>query len=211
MLVLHYTDMPAQAAIDHLCNPESKVSAHYLIDRAGSVYSMVDECDRAWHAGVSCWRGHTNINHRSIGIELENPGHKGGYIAYTDVQMQALVALAKTIQFRYNIPNHNIVGHSDIAPARKQDPGELFDWSMLATHGLGIWPHMQMSCNDIVDSKPVMCRKLAAFGYQITEDMDAEQVKSVVVAFQRHFRPHLVNGGWDAECATLLASLLRLI
>lgn len=140
MLVLHYTGMKsAAAAMDKLINPTSKVSAHYVVDLEGQIFQLVDESMRAWHAGKSYWRGNTNINQRSIGIEIVNPGHEFGYVAFPEVQMQSVMKLCKDILSRHDIPAQNIVGHSDIAPTRKQDPGELFDWAWLAREGIGHW------------------------------------------------------------------------
>ena len=142
MIVLHYTGMKtAQEALHRLRDPEAKVSAHYVIDEDGTIYQLVDEAKRAWHAGVSHWRGVDNVNHNSIGIEIVNPGHEWGYREFTQAQYAALIPLCQQIKARYNIPDENIVGHEDVAPNRKQDPGELFDWKLLADNGLGIWPH----------------------------------------------------------------------
>ncbi|MGY8992341.1 MAG: N-acetylmuramoyl-L-alanine amidase, partial [Rhodospirillales bacterium] len=140
MLVLHYTGMKsASDALDRLCDPAAKVSAHYLVNMNGSVSALVDEEKRAWHAGVSFWRGHTDVNARSIGIELVNPGHEFGYVPFPEKQMAALIKLAKDILKRHAIEARNVVGHSDIAPRRKMDPGELFDWPRLAAAGIGLW------------------------------------------------------------------------
>jgi len=129
MIVLHYTDMvSAHDALVHLCKPESKVSAHYLVDETGEIFQLVDEERRAWHAGESFWRGHSNINSRSIGIEIANPGHTNGYRAFPELQMQSVIELCHGIIARYAIPARNVVGHSDVAFLRKTDPGELFDW-----------------------------------------------------------------------------------
>src|SRR5215468_7605155 len=141
MLVLHYTGMQsAKVALDRLCDPVAKVSAHYSIDEDGTVYSHVPEARRAWHAGVSFWAGATDINARSIGIELVNPGHTCGYRPFPEAQMRALEELARSILARHSIPAHRVLGHSDVAPARKIDPGELFDWRRLARAGIGLWP-----------------------------------------------------------------------
>jgi N-acetylmuramoyl-L-alanine amidase len=141
MLVLHYTGMKTAAeALERLCDPTAKVSAHYVVDEDGSIIQLVDEASRAWHAGVSSWRGHTNINQRSIGIEIVNPGHVFGYRTFPAAQMKSVVELCTQILARHAIPARNVVGHSDVAPARKQDPGELFDWALLAKHGIGLWP-----------------------------------------------------------------------
>lgn len=145
MIVLHYTGMKtAEEALERLCDFEAQVSAHYLIDEDGTVYQMVDEEKRAWHAGVSSWNGVENVNHNSIGIELVNPGHEWGYREFTQAQYDALIPLCQAIKARYNIPDENIVGHEDVAPTRKQDPGELFDWELLAKNGLGNWPRPKL-------------------------------------------------------------------
>ena len=142
MLVLHYTGMPtAEDAIVRLCDTNARVSAHYVVDEDGLVFQLVEEQYRAWHAGVSGWRGNTNINARSIGIEIVNPGHEFGYRPFPAVQMQAVTALCKAVLGRHSIPARNVVGHSDIAPERKEDPGELFDWVRLAREGIGLWPN----------------------------------------------------------------------
>ncbi|TAL07812.1 MAG: N-acetylmuramoyl-L-alanine amidase, partial [Nitrospirae bacterium] len=141
MLVLHYTGMKTLgAALERLCDPKARVSAHYLIARDGTVYRLVAENRRAWHAGVSRWAGERDVNGRSIGIELENPGHEFGYRAFPQKQMRALIALARGIVRRRKIPQHRVLGHSDVAPQRKIDPGEKFPWRALAGAGIGYWP-----------------------------------------------------------------------
>jgi N-acetylmuramoyl-L-alanine amidase len=141
MLVLHYTGMTSGgAALARLCDPAARVSAHYTIDEDGTVYAMVPEARRAWHAGVSRWAGARDINARSIGIELVNPGHEFGYRAFGDAQIAALVALGQGILQRHAIASWRVLGHSDVAPARKDDPGELFPWQRLAEAGIGLWP-----------------------------------------------------------------------
>ncbi len=138
MLVIHYTGMPSgAAALRRLCDPVAEVSAHYLIEEDGRLFRLVGEAERAWHAGVASWRGESNINDRSIGIELVNPGHDYGYRPFPAAQMAALIALAGDILTRHPILTRNVVGHSDVAPSRKQDPGELFDWHALAAAGIG--------------------------------------------------------------------------
>ena len=204
MLVLHYTGMrSADDARDKLCNAMSdkKVSAHYLVDEDGTIYAMVDESMRAWHAGVSYWRGHTNINQRSIGIEIVNPGHEFGYRPFPKPQMEAVAELCKDILSRRAIPARNVVGHSDVAPERKQDPGELFDWKFLAEHGVGLWPLASPS-PPLPNPPPQGGRGLEAYGYQTTK------LTATITAFQRHWRPKLLTGEWDRECALILNSLL---
>ena len=196
MLVLHYTGMAgAAAALDRLCDPAAKVSAHYVIDEDGTVHALVPEDRRAWHAGVSHWAGASNINSRSIGIELVNPGHEFGYRAFAEDQIAALIPLCHSILVRHPIASARVLGHSDVAPARKEDPGELFPWARLAKAGIGLWPQKRES-----DLGP---EALARFGY----DPAAPQDK-VITAFQRHFRPKKLDGVWDAECAAILEGLL---
>jgi N-acetylmuramoyl-L-alanine amidase len=199
ILVLHYTGMrTAQEALARLCDPEAKVSAHYTIDRAGTVYVHVPEERRAWHAGVSYWAGERNVNARSIGIELVNPGHEYGYVPFTDDQIASLIDLASGIVERHGIPASRVLGHSDVAPMRKADPGELFPWARLADYGIGVWPHAAVP-------KGEFAANLARYGY----DPEAP-LKDVVTAFQLHFRPSCVDGIADAECAALLENLLTL-
>ncbi len=209
MLVLHYTGMPSGAeALARLCDRGAKVSAHYLIEEDGTVFRLVAEEERAWHAGISCWRGNRNINDRSIGVELVNPGHDWGYREFPEAQMANLETLATGILARHPIPPRNVVGHSDVAPSRKCDPGELFDWHRLAMCGIGLWP-------DSVDPSaargatpqtevgteagPILAM-LRDYGY------DTEQT-GVIAAFQRHFRPARINDAIDTETAAAIVGL----
>jgi N-acetylmuramoyl-L-alanine amidase len=196
MLVLHYTGMSsAEAALSRLCDPAAKVSAHYTIDEDGTVYAHVPEERRAWHAGLSFWAGARNLNACSIGIELVNPGHEFGYRAFAAPQIAALIELSHGIIKRHTIPAMRVLGHSDVAPARKDDPGEFFPWPALADAGIGIWP--------VKTKDKAGVEALLGFGY----DPEAPQDK-VILAFQRHFRPASLTGVWDDECAQLLAGLL---
>jgi N-acetylmuramoyl-L-alanine amidase len=202
ILVLHYTGMKtAEEALARLCDYNAAVSAHYMIDRDGTVYALVPETQRAWHAGLSYWAGERNVNARSIGIELVNPGHDFGYLPFTDDQLNALTELAHGILARHPISPRRVLGHSDVAPARKQDPGELFPWWRLAADGIGAWPTSQMQ------SSGDFATDLARFGYGVPPTVDVP-LERVITAFQRHFRPASVDGIADAECAELLASLL---
>ena len=202
MLVLHYTGMEtAAAALERLVDPAAQVSAHYLIDEDGAVYRLVDETQRAWHAGASFWRGATDINHRSIGIELVNPGHQFGYRPFTEAQMAALVALAVDIVRRHAIPARNVVGHADVAPRRKTDPGEFFDWPRLAAAGVGLWPGEADVC--LMDPDDIAAM-LAEVGYETVDRVASLR------AFQRHFRPARVNGRIDFETARRLRALCDL-
>jgi N-acetylmuramoyl-L-alanine amidase len=199
MLVLHYTGMrSADAALARLTDPAAKVSAHWLIDEEGAVFALVPETMRAWHAGVSFWRGATDVNARSIGIELVNPGHEFGYRPFPEPQMAAVGALCRDILARHPIPARNVVGHSDVAPRRKMDPGELFDWPRLAATGVGLWPEEADEC--VMDEEAVRAM-LALIGYE-TEDLFA-----TLKAFQRRFRPARVNGRLDWQTARLARGL----
>jgi N-acetylmuramoyl-L-alanine amidase len=202
MLVLHYTGMPsAEAALARLTDPAAEVSAHWLIDEDGAIVALVPEAMRAWHAGVSFWRGAAGVNARSIGVELVNPGHEFGYRPFRERQMAALLELAADITARHRIPARNVVGHADVAPRRKMDPGELFDWRRLARAGVGLWPEEADDC--IREPDPIR-GLLAAIGYE-TEDLFA-----TLKAFQRHFRPARVNGRLDFETARLIKGLADL-
>lgn len=215
MLVLHYTGMPtAQEALDRMRDPAAKVSAHYAVDEDGSIYRLVKENCRAWHAGVSFWRGATNINQRSIGIEIQNPGHEFGYRPFPAAQMKMVAWLAKDILSRHEIPARNVVAHSDIAPARKEDPGELFDWQTLAKLGIGVWPKPVDGGRWTDDEKTTppssvirhpSAAALADYGY------DTADLPAAITAFQRHFRQKSLTGQWDSECAGLLAALHALV
>ena len=196
MLVIHYTGMTSgAAALARLCDPKAKVSAHYLIEEDGLVFQLVDEENRAWHAGVSCWFGNNNLNDRSIGIELVNPGHEFGYRPFPEAQMQALISLSTDILARYSIAARNVVGHSDVAPKRKKDPGELFNWRALAGAGIGLWPVKGI----VSDLEPTVL--LNQIGYNVDE------LELVVKAFQRRYRPHRVDGICDQETFGLLAAV----
>jgi N-acetylmuramoyl-L-alanine amidase len=202
MLVMHYTGMEsATAALARLCDPQSKVSAHYLIDEDGAIYRLVPEHKRAWHAGVSAWRGFTDINARSIGIEMVNPGHEFGYRPFPEAQMAAAIELSRGIVGRHKIHARNVVGHSDVAPRRKMDPGELFDWARLAAADVGLWPQDSDIC--IMDPD-VIADMLAKVGYDMADPVAALR------AFQRHFRPERVTGRVDFGSARRLAGLLDL-
>ncbi len=221
MLVIHYTGMPStEEALARLCGAESKVSAHYLIDEDGTTYRLVPEERRAWHAGESLWRGMRNINDVSVGIELANPGHEFGYRPYPKPQMAALIEFARELVARHSIAPERVLGHSDIAPGRKRDPGELFDWQGLARAGIGLWPDVPPAPDDRDvlfapgAEDPAIAgiqRQLGAFGYEIgvTGALD-QATQEVLAAFQRHFRPRCVDGAIDKETARRLAALARL-
>lgn len=202
VLVLHYTGMQdAESAIARLRDPEAKVSAHYLVAEDGTILRMVDEDRRAWHAGVSYWRGMTGLNDHSVGIEIVNPGHEWGYRPFPDEQLDALIPLVREIKDRHGITRGNVVGHSDIAPARKRDPGELFPWGKLARLRLAL-PRPTRNLMDPNWTEGGFMLALERFGYDVNDKMAA------VMAFQRRFRPELVDGEIDAELRMILLALL---
>ena len=207
ILVLHYTGMrTAEEALDRLCDPAAKVSAHYTVDRDGTVYAHVPEELRARHAGVSYWAGVRDVNSRSIGIEIVNLGHEFGYVPFADAQIAAVLELSHGIVSRHPITPSRVVGHSDVAPNRKQDPGELFPWAHLAAEGIGLWPAAAPA-----ESPPAVdgefAQMLGRYGYGVPPEIDWP-LTDVVAAFQRHFRPSCINGIPDAECAAILAALV---
>jgi N-acetylmuramoyl-L-alanine amidase len=221
LLVLHYTGMrTADDALARLCEAETKVSAHYLVEENGIVHPLVDEKDCAWHAGVSFWRGQRNVNPISIGIEVVNPGHEFGYRAVPEIQMKAVAALSMEIIQRHKIAPRDVVGHSDIAPQRKEDPGELFNWQWLARQGVGLWPGKRgrgvekgraLKAGDEGEDVLKMQSFLAEYGYEVAHDgRFDEPTQKVVVAFQRHFRPSDIRGVWDEACEAALAGLLAI-
>jgi N-acetylmuramoyl-L-alanine amidase len=199
ILLLHYTGMrDAAAALARLRDPTAEVSAHYLIDTDGTVFRLVDETRRAFHAGVSYWAGTTDVNSRSIGVELVNPGHEWGYRPFPAAQMSALAELAREVLSRHAIPSSRVLGHSDVAPSRKLDPGELFDWAWLAAQGIGVWPDPGAAAPPVDPASG-----LDRIGYRAGAAIDP----AVVAAFQRHWRPALVDGVLDAETVTRIAQV----
>jgi len=202
MIVLHYTGMQdAESAIDRLRDPEAKVSAHYVVAEDGTVLRLVAEEKRAWHAGKSHWRHIDDVNSASVGIEIVNPGHEFGYRPFPDEQVDAVIRLVHGIKDRYEITRGNIVGHSDIAPVRKRDPGELFPWSRLARLRLAL-PRPTKNLMDPNWTEAGFLLALERFGYDVSEAMAA------IMAFQRRFRPELIDGEIDAECRMILLALL---
>jgi N-acetylmuramoyl-L-alanine amidase len=201
MLILHYTGMKTAAeSLARLCNPQAAVSAHYLIDEDGALYRLVDESRRAWHAGVSHWAGESDINSCSIGIELQNPGHEFGYRTFPDAQITAVTDLCADILSRHTISNERILGHSDVAPSRKEDPGELFDWRRLAEAGIGRLPTAPATVDELDDQQARA--SLTAIGYD-----PGAPLADVLTAFQRHYRQTRIDGQLDAETAGLIRAL----
>ena len=202
MVVLHYTGMPdAASAITRLSDPEAKVSAHYVVAEDGQVVRMVDESKRAWHAGKSFWRGVTDVNSASVGIEIVNPGHEFGYRPFPIAQIDAVIGLMHEVTLRHRITRGNVVGHSDIAPARKDDPGELFPWDRLARLRLAL-PSPTKNLMDPHWTDAGFLLALERFGYDVTDPLAA------VRAFQRRFRPATIDGIIDGECRAKLLALL---
>ncbi len=215
ILIMHYTGMQScQAAVTRLTDAASRVSSHYTVDEDGTIYRHVAETLRAWHAGVSHWRGETDINSRSVGIEIVNPGHEFGYRAFPAAQIDAVMKLSQSIVARHKIPARNVIGHSDIAPGRKADPGELFPWRQLAHEGLGVWVEAKAGRDASLMRPDTGARvgelqaSLVRYGYglEITSVYD-EPTELVVSAFQRHFRPSLFHGVADAETMAILRAL----
>lgn len=218
ILLLHYTGMQScEKAIGWLADPRSKVSCHYVVDCDGTVVQMVAEAMRAWHAGVASWGGVRDINSQSIGIEIHNPGHDQGYPDFPDAQMTAVEALCRDIVLRNAIPPERVLAHSDVAPARKIDPGEKLDWARLWAAGIGHWvepaplsaagagstPAVPVDAADMLRAR----RLLATYGYGLSSDDDEAAVATVVRAFQRHFRPARVDGIVDASTLDTLGRL----
>jgi len=202
MIVLHYTGMvDGRSAIERLCDPLAEVSAHYLIDEDGTIHRMVAEDKRAWHAGKARWRGIEDVNSASIGIELVNPGHEFGYRPFGEEQIDALIPLVARIKESHGITRGNVVGHSDIAPMRKQDPGELFPWHRLARLRLAL-PRPTKNLMDPGWTDAGFLIALERFGYDVSDKLAA------VVAFQRRYRPELIDGTIDGECRCILLALL---
>lgn len=218
-LILHYTGMESAAkACNWLCVPESKVSCHYLVDEAGEIVQMVGEEMRAWHAGVSSWQGEADINSCSIGIEIQNAGHSAGYPDFPEAQMEVVARLCQDIVSRHGIIPEHVLAHSDVAPGRKIDPGEKFDWAFLYRHGVGHWVEPE-----VIESGTYLQRgdrgqavvalqgmlKMYGYGLELNSEFD-DRTKVVVEAFQRHFRPAKVDGVADQSTVATLHKLLML-
>ena len=204
-IVLHYTGMQSErASIERLTNEKSKVSSHYLINRNGKIIKMVDEKNIAWHAGKSKWKNFINLNNQSIGIELVNKGHQFGYENFSKKQISKLVLLCKILIKKYKIKKTNILGHSDIAPLRKMDPGEKFPWENLSKKKIGYWYNISKSKDynfNKSDSRKLFFTNLYKIGYRyFTVKKSSRYDLKIVKAFQRRFRQSKVNGLIDQEC-----------
>jgi N-acetylmuramoyl-L-alanine amidase len=218
ILVLHYTGMQSgEAALARLCDPEAEVSAHYMVEEDGRVFRLVPEERRAWHAGVSYWRGRRNINGDSIGVEIVNPGHEFGYRPFPEAQVAAVVELVGDIRSRWSIEDRDIVAHADVAPTRRQDPGELFPWKRLAEAGHGLWaeppPAPGAPIGEGEEGAAVFALQagFTRLGYDLPPSgaFDADTA-AAVRAFQRHWRPERVDGIADGETRARLIALLKL-
>jgi len=219
ILILHYTGLPTvEKAIDVLSRPDCKVSCHYVVDEGGRIIQMVAEADRAWHAGLSYWQGETDINSASIGIEIQNPGHMHGYPDFPPAQMRAVAALSRDIALRHEMMPHRILAHSDIAPTRKIDPGEKFDWAWLHAQGVGHWVApapldeddagltLGAGCERVDQARAL----LSGYGYKIDlKGTFDEEMQKVVRAFQLHFRPARPDGCFDRSTLDTLSRLGR--
>jgi len=217
MIVLHYTGMAdGPAALARLTDPEAKVSAHYMVEEDGRIFALVPEARRAWHAGRSFWKGDTDINAASVGVEIVNPGHDLGYRSFPEVQIAAVIGLVADIRSRWTIPDARILGHSDVAPDRKTDPGELFPWSALAAAGHGLWaepppaPGAPLGDGDEGLGVLTLQAALGRLGYDSPRTGRYDTALALVVtAFQRHWRPARVDGIADGETRARLMALLR--
>ena len=217
IIVIHYTGMQSEReSINRLCNPASKVSSHYFINQKGRVFRLVRDRYVAWHAGKSCWSKYKNLNKNSIGIELVNKGHQFGYNNFTKKQILSLIKISKKLIKKYKIKKENIVGHSDIAPLRKNDPGEKFPWRKLSIIGIGIWN----SCNPKLlkkyrgknvlkkSDKAQFIKSLNKIGYRFIGN-GIFTFKKIISAFQRHHRTQLINGILDKECVIIAENLSK--
>jgi N-acetylmuramoyl-L-alanine amidase len=218
LIVLHYTGMQSgEAAIQRLRDPAAKVSAHYVVEEDGRVFRLVAEERRAWHAGVSFWKGRANLNGVSVGVEIVNPGHEFGYRSFPEAQVAAVIALLAGIRSRWSIEDNGIVGHSDIAPDRKEDPGELFPWKRLAEAGHGYWAEVPAAPGEPLAEGATgpgvfaLQAGLTRLGFDCAPSGEYEpRTTTIVRAFQRHWRPARVDGIADGETRARLIALLRL-
>ncbi len=207
LLILHYTGMRSGAeALARLRDPASRVSSHYLVEEDGAAFRLVPEARRAWHAGDSFWRGERLLNARSIGIEIVNPGHDWGYRPFPEAQIAAVTALCRDILARHRIAPRDVLGHSDVAPTRKQDPGELFPWKALAAAGIGLWPKGEPATDAtaVANGPAEAARILQSIGY------DVAVPDAALIAFQRRFRPERVDGAADAGTLRRLRAVAAL-
>ena len=216
-IVFHYTGMQSEReSIKRLCNPNTKLSSHYLINRRGKILRLVQDRHVAWHAGKSCWGRYKNLNKNSIGIELVNKGHQFGYTSFKKKQISSLINLCEKLIKKYKIKKKNIIGHSDIAPLRKIDPGEKFPWKNLAKKNIGIWHNCQLNLLKKSRKSKLFTRKdrtqfiknLNSIGYCFSFKKKSYFNKTLQ-AFQRHYRKELINGVLDKECMIIAQNLSK--
>ena len=217
LIIIHYTGMQSEReSLDRLTDPKSKVSSHYAINQKGKIFRLVNDNQIAWHAGKSCWGKYKNLNKNSIGIELVNKGHQFGYTNFKKRQLSSLIKICKSLIKKYKIKKRNIVGHSDIAPLRKIDPGEKFPWKQLANNKIGIWHNCKSSLLrqyrniKILEKKDKIkfIKNLNNIGYCFSTKKKSFLVK-IMKAFQRHYRPELINGRADKECLIIAQNLSK--
>lgn len=217
MIVLHYTGMETgEAALARLRDPEAKVSSHYLVEEDGRIFRLVPEERRAWHAGRAFWKGETDINGASVGVEIVNPGHEFGYRPFPDAQIAAVIALVSDVRSRWSVTDARILGHSDVAPDRKQDPGELFPWKRLAEAGHGLWveppaaPGAPLAEGEEGAGVFALQAGLTRLGFDCAPSGKFDAATTTVIrAFQRHWRPERIDGVADGETRARLIALLR--
>lgn len=218
-IILHYTGMKtAETALRRMCDPASEVSAHFMIEENGTCHRLVEPEQRAWHAGVSHWRGRDNMNHTSIGIELVNPGHEFGYKPFPDAQIDSLLELLHRLE-SFSVPRANYIGHSDVAPSRKTDPGELFPWKILADHGYGVVAStMGQNTKAILSSGDTglevrqLKKHLRMIGYDLSpDDIFCDDTRFAVAAFQRHWRQSMVTGTFDTGTQEIVMEIIGIL
>ena len=215
-LIIHYKGMQSgRESIKRLCNPKSKVSSHYFINQNGKIYRLVEDNRIAWHAGKSCWGKYKNLNKNSIGIEMINKGHQFGYTNFKKKQLSNLIKICQNLIKKYRIKRQNIIGHSDIAPLRKLDPGEKFPWKRLGNNKIGIWHNLEekylikfRKVKIANKSKLEFINKLKKIGYCFNNNKKGSFLK-IIKAFQRHYRKELINGIVDKECLIIAKNISK--
>ena len=219
-IIFHYTGMKNEKiAIQKLTNIQSEVSSHYFIKKNGEIITLVPDSYTAWHAGISFWKNFKNLNKNSIGIEIDNPGHQFGYKEFSKKQINSLIKLSKFLIKKYKINNKNILGHSDIAPFRKKDPGEKFPWKKLSRYKIGFWHKLSQSYLSSIrkkkinnNDKNITLKNIFKIGYSpfLKKKISNEKKNMLIIkAFQRRFRPKLVNGKIDRECLIISKNLVN--
>ena len=216
-LIIHYTGMQSEReSIMRLCSSKSKVSSHFVINKKGKIYRLVQDNQIAWHAGKSCWGKYKNLNKNSIGIELTNKGHKFGYTNFKKKQLSSLIKICRNLIKKYKIKKKNIIGHSDIAPLRKIDPGEKFPWKQLAKKKIGIWHNLKPNFLKKFRKIKILTKQYKAkfvknlnnIGYRFLNNKKSS-ISKTVKAFQRHYRQELINGLIDKECLIIAKNLSK--